>query len=251
MQDPVLKGKVALVTGGSSGIGLATAHSFLAAGAKVVITGRSESGLASAIAKLGEGCLALRRDAGRMDDIATTASEIEAHYGGLDIAFLNAAVSNPGPIDRVDEAQFDELVDTNFKGVFFTIQSLLPLLRPGASIIVTTSITNQLGSPGFVVYGACKAALASMVRSLALDLINRQVRINAISPGPIETPMFDKMGLPPELLAQKTAAMAQKSPIKRFGRPDEIAQVALFLASDASSYIVGHEIVVDGGMSLL
>ncbi|HLO61351.1 MAG TPA: SDR family oxidoreductase [Azonexus sp.] len=246
-----LNGKTALITGGSSGIGLATAQLFQAEGARVAVTGRSTESLQPAGQLLGEQALLIASDAANLKSIEQLMIQVANTLGGLDILVLNAGVARPAPLEMTDEEQFDETADTNFKGVFFAIQKALPILRPGASIIVTTSITNQLGSPNFSVYAACKAALRSLVGSLALELIARQIRINAVSPGPIATPMFDRFGLPAEASQAIKAQIQAKSPIGRFGGPDELAKVNLFLASDDSSYIVGEEIVVDGGMSLL
>lgn len=246
-----LKGKTALITGGSSGIGLATARLFQAEGARIAITGRSAESLRPAAAILGEQALLIPSDAADLQSIDQLMADVAGSLGGLDILLLNAGVALPAPLESTNEDQFDTTVGTNFKGVFFAIQKALPLLRPGSSIIVSTSITNQLGSPNFSVYAACKAALRSLVGSLALELIPRQIRLNAVSPGPIATPMFDRFGLPAEASQAIKAQIQAKSPISRFGNPDEIAKVNLFLASDDSSYIVGEEIVVDGGMSLL
>lgn len=246
-----LEGKTALITGGSSGIGLATAQLFQAEGARVAVTGRSAESLEAAGQALGGQALLFASDAGDLQAIGQLLTDVATAFDGLDILVLNAGVALPAPLEQTDESRFDAMVDTNLKGVFFAIQKALPLLRPGASIIVTTSITNQLGSPNFSVYAACKAALRSLVASLALELIPRQIRLNAVSPGPIATPMFDRFGLPAEASQAIKAQIQAKSPISRFGTPDELAKVMLFLAGDDSSYIVGEEIVVDGGMSLL
>lgn len=246
-----LAGKTALITGGTSGIGLATAKLFQAEGARVVVTGRSPEGLTQARQELGSAALVLASDAGSVAEIKALIGAVGKHVDRLDILVLNAAIAKPAPLEAVSEATFDETVGINLKGVFFTLQQALPLLREGSSVIVTTSITNQLGSPNFSVYAACKAALKSLVASLALELIPRKIRINAVSPGPISTPMFDRFGLPPEVAQGIKDEIQGKSPIRRFGNPEEIAKVNLFLASDDSSYVVGEEIVVDGGMSLL
>jgi NAD(P)-dependent dehydrogenase (short-subunit alcohol dehydrogenase family) len=246
-----LEGKVALITGGSGGIGLASARLFQAEGAQLAITGRDPEALARAGAELGAAALVMRGDAGRLDDIDAVIAQVKQRFGRLDVLFINAGTALPAPIEQVSEALFDEQMTTNLKGVFFTLQRALPLLGAGASVIVTTSITNRLGSPNFSVYAAAKAAQRSLVRSLGLELIGRGVRVNAISPGPIDTPMFERFGLPAAAAAAKKRAIAEKSPSKRFGSADEIAKAALFLASDDSSYMVGEEIVVDGGMSLL
>lgn len=246
-----LSGKTALITGGSSGIGLETARLFLEHGARVAITGRDETTLAEARKALGNDVLAIRSDASRVGEIEQLMSKLKARWGRLDVLFVNAAVAGPAPFEAVSEAQFDELSAINFKGVFFTVQKALPLLSDRASVILTTSIANQMGSPNFSVYGACKAALRSLVQTLGLELIGKGIRTNAISPGPIETPIWGKFGLPSEAEQAVKAEVERKSPAKRFGKADEVARAALFLASDDSSYVVGQELVVDGGMSLL
>lgn len=246
-----LSGKTALITGGSSGIGLATARLFLEHGARVAITGRDEATLADARKALGNDVLAIRSDASRVADIEQLMAQLAARWGHLDVLFVNAAVAGPAPFEAVNEAQFDELSDINFKGVFFTVQKALPLLSDKASVILTTSIANQMGSPNFSVYSACKAALRSLTQTLALELIGRGTRVNAISPGPIETPIWGKFGMPDELVQAARHGIVAKSPIQRFGRPDEISKAVLFLASDESSYVVGQELTVDGGITLL
>lgn len=246
-----LEGKIALITGGSGGIGLASARLFQAEGAQLAITGRDPDALARAGAALGGRALLLGADAGRLDDIERVMAAVRQRFGRLDVLFINAGLARPAPLEQVGEADFDEQIATNLKGVFFTLQQALPLFDGAASVIVTTSITNRLGSPNFSVYGAAKAAQRSLVKSLGLELIGRGIRVNALSPGPIATPMFDRLGLEPEAAAAKKRAIAQKSPIGRFGDADEVARAALFLACADSSYMVGGELVLDGGMSLL
>jgi len=246
-----ISGKTALITGGNSGIGLATAKLFHEHGARLAITGRDPVSLEQARMALGGDVLAIQSDAGKLSDIESLMHQIGERFDKLDILFANAAIAHAKPFELVTEAEFDEMVTVNFKGVFFTIQKALPLLPKGASVIITTSITNQIGSRNFSIYGACKAAQRSLVKSLGLELIERGIRINAISPGPISTPMYGRIGLPDEVEQMVKTEILNKSPIKRFGEPGEVAKVALFLASDDSSYIVGDEIVVDGGMSLL
>jgi len=246
-----LKGKTALITGGTSGIGLATARLFRAEGARLAITGRDPEKLAAAQAELGSETLVIRSEAGSLAEIDSLMEQVKNRFGQLDVLFVNAAGGKVAPAELISEAQFDEIMGANFKGAFFTIQKALPLLSGNASIIVTTSITNQLGSPNFSIYGASKAALRSLVQSLSLEFIGRGIRVNAISPGPIATPIFDRFGIPSDAVHAIKGEIERKSPIKRFGTPDEIAKVALFLASDDSAYVVGEEIVVDGGMSLL
>ncbi|NRF70002.1 SDR family oxidoreductase [Aquincola sp. S2] len=246
-----LQGKTALITGGSSGIGLATAKLFLEQGARVAITGRDASALASARASLGNDVEAFRSDASKTADIDALMGAVGQRFGHLDVLFVNAASLRPAPFEAVDEARFDEDVAANFKGCFFAVQKALPLLRPKASVILTTSIANQMGSPNFSVYSACKAAQRSLVQTLALELIGRGIRVNAISPGPIATPIWAKFGLPAEVVEAAQREILSKSPSKRFGEADEVARSVLFLASDDSSYVVGQELAVDGGMSLL
>lgn len=246
-----LSGKIALITGGNSGIGLATARLFKQRGATVVITGRDANSLEKAAAELGDDTLALQSDAGDLAQIDALMAEIQQRFGRLDVLFANAAVAKPMPFGLVDEDNFDLHTSINLKGVFFTIQKALPLMTGGGTIVVTTSITNQMGAPNFSVYAATKAGLRSLVQSLGLELIERGVRINAISPGPIRTPMFDRFGWPDVAVQTAQTTIQQRSPSKRFGEPEEIAKAALFLASDDSSYMVGEELVIDGGRCLL
>lgn len=246
-----LEGKTVLITGGSSGIGLATARLFRAEGARLAITGRDPERLAAAQAELGSETLVIPSEASNLPEIDSLMKQLKNHFGQLDVLFLNAALSSPAPIAEVTESQFDKIIGVNFKGVFFTIQKALPLLSKNASIIVTTSITNRTGSPNFSVYGASKAALRSLVQSLGLALIDRGIRVNAINPGPIDTGGFNRLPLPQETFNAIKSEIESKSPIRRFGTPEEVAKVALFLASDDSSYLVGEEIVVDGGISLV
>lgn len=246
-----LLGKTALITGGTSGIGLATAALFQAEGARVAVTGRSPEGVAQAGIALGNDALVCASDAGSLADIDALMAAVGERFGGLDVLFLNAAIAKAGLLERVSDSDFDAQIAVNLKGVYFTLQKALPLLNPGASVIVTTSIGNRFGTPGSSVYSASKGALRSMVQTVALELIGRGIRVNCICPGPIDTPMFDRMGLPEAVLKQRKATIQEKSPSKRFGTPDEVAKVVLFLACDDSSYVVGEEIVVDGGMSIM
>ncbi|HEV2611948.1 MAG TPA: SDR family oxidoreductase, partial [Noviherbaspirillum sp.] len=212
---------------------------------------RDPGSLARARKEFGSDVLVVGSDAGKVSEIASLVEQVKERFGRIDVLFVNAAIAKPAPFEFVTEAQFDETVGINLKGVFFTIQKALPLFSNGGSIIVTTSIANQMGSPNFSVYSASKAALRSLVQTLGLELIGKGIRINAISPGPISTPMFDRFGLPDEMVQGIKGEIERKSPIKRFGTPAEVAKAALFLATDESSYIVGDELVIDGGMSLL
>ncbi|HET8731167.1 MAG TPA: SDR family oxidoreductase, partial [Moraxellaceae bacterium] len=209
------------------------------------------AGLVRARERLGTEALVLQTDAGKVAALPALMQHVQEQFGGLDVLVLNAGVSGALPIAQVSEARFDEIMDVNVKGLFFTLQHALPLLSSPASVIVTTSITNRLGSPHFSVYAASKAAARSLVQAAALELVGRGIRVNAISPGPIDTPIYDRVGLPAGMVQDIKNGIAQRSPSGRFGTPDEVARVALFLASDDSAYVVGEEIIVDGGMSLL
>lgn len=237
-----LDGKIALVTGGNSGIGFAAAKLFKSEGARLIVTGRNRESLDEACRILGEDVLALVSDAGDVAQIEALMAQVGERFGKLDVLFVNAAIAKPMPFDMVDEAIFDETVRINLKGAYFTIQKALGILSGNASVIVTTSISNQMGSPNFSVYAACKAALRNLVQTLGLELVKRGVRVNAISPGPIETPMWGRFGLPPEMENAIRQAVIDKSPVGRYGTPDEVAKVALFLASDDASYVTGQEI---------
>lgn len=246
-----LSGKTALITGGSSGIGLASAKLFLAEGARLAITGRDPERLETARQQLGDDTLAVVSEAGCLNEIEALLDQVGQHFPTLDVLFLNAGIAEPTPLEFTTEDQFDRIMRVNFKGVFFTIQKALPMLKPGASIIVTTSITNRSGTPNFSVYAASKAALRSMVQSLGLTLIGQGIRVNAINPGPIDTEGFNRLPLPGDVFQAIKTDIEDRSPIKRFGAPEEVAKVALFLASDDSAYVVGEEIVVDGGITLV
>jgi NAD(P)-dependent dehydrogenase (short-subunit alcohol dehydrogenase family) len=247
-----LKGKVAVITGGNSGIGLATAKEFVAQGAEVVISGRDEKTLEEAAKELGGKALAVRADIGRLDEIDGLFATVKAKFGRIDVLFVNAGVGKFVPLEAMTEEIYDSILDINLKGAFFTIQKALPLLADGASIVLNTSIAAHIGRPiGTSVYSASKAALLSLARTLSAELVGRNIRVNAISPGPVTTPIFGRLGLPTEALEQLRHDVEAQMPLKRFGRPEEIAKTALFLASSDSSFLLGSEIVADGGMSQL
>jgi len=246
-----LEGKVAVITGGNSGIGLATAKEFRAQGAQVVITGRDQQTLNDAEREIGGDILAIRSDASSLTEIDKLFAAVRERFSHIDVLFVNAGVGKFAPIEAVTEELFDGIMDINFKGAYFTIQKALPLLNDNASIILNTSINAHIGMPNSSVYAASKAALITLARTLSAELVDRGIRVNAISPGPVTTPIFNRLGLPPEELEQTARRIQEQVPMKRFGRPEEIAKTALFLASTDSSFLLGTEIVADGGMSQL
>ncbi|ATQ68634.1 MULTISPECIES: glucose 1-dehydrogenase [Methylosinus] len=243
-----LQGKIAVVTGGSSGIGLATAKLFAAEGAKVVITGRRKPELEAAVAEIGSNAFGVQGDVAKLDDLDRLYAEVKARHGRIDILFANAGLARLAPLEAVDEAHFDLLFGVNVKGLLFTVQKALPLFSAGGAIVLNSSVANTKGMPAFGVYSATKAAVRSFVRSWTSELKDRGIRVNAISPGPIETPIFDTLGLPAEQVAEFGANISQSVPLGRFGRPEEIAAAVLFLASDAASYVAGVDLYADGGM---
>jgi len=246
-----LEGKVAVITGGNSGIGLATAREFKEQGARVVITGRDQQTLDEAKQAIGGDVLALRSDTSNLAEIEDLFAVIKETLGKIDVLFVNAGIGKFAPVEAVTEELFDSIMDTNFKGAYFTIQKALPLLNDNASVILNTSINAHIGMPNSSVYAASKAALITLARTLSAELVGRGIRVNALSPGPISTPIFNRLGLPPEALEETTNNIREQVPMKRFGRPEEIAKTALFLASSDSSFLLGTEIVADGGMSQL
>lgn len=246
-----LKGKIAVITGGNSGIGLATAKEFVDQGAQVVISGRDQKTLDEAASELGANVLAVRADVAKLAEIDKLFAAVKAKFGRIDVLFVNAGIGKFSPFDTVTEEFYDAILDVNLKGAYFTIQKALPLLANGASIVLNTSINAHIGMPNSSVYAASKAALLSLARTLSAELVGRNIRVNAISPGPVTTPIFGRLGLPPEVLEQTRQSIAAQVPMKRFGRPEEIAKTALFLASSDSSFLLGTEIVADGGMSQL
>jgi NAD(P)-dependent dehydrogenase (short-subunit alcohol dehydrogenase family) len=243
-----LEDKTALVTGGNSGIGYATAEALIAEGAKVIITGRKKEAVEAAAKKLGATSLiADQSDIKSADKLAIMAEKV---FGKLDILILNAGMALFSPIDRVKEEEYDKIMDTNLKGVFFTLQSFLRILNGGASVTFVSSYSAYNGSPNALVYSASKAALNAMTRSAAVELAPRRIRVNAVCPGMIETPVFSKLGLPEEMIQSMKAGVLQKVPLKKAGLPSEVAKLLLFLSSDEASYITGAEYIIDGGLRL-
>ncbi|HXW28706.1 MAG TPA: SDR family oxidoreductase [Xanthobacteraceae bacterium] len=241
-----LKNKRALVTGGSSGIGLETARQFLAEGARVAITGGDQAMLDRARRELGD-VLAIRADAGDVNSQKTVADAIREGFGALDIVFINAGIGDFRPVEQWDEGGFDRSFAVNLKGPFFLIQALLPVFAKPATIVLNTSINAHLGMPNSSIYAATKAGLLSFARTLSGELLPRGIRVNAVSPGPIATPFYAKLGMG----ETEIAALVSQIPAGRRGRPDELAKAVVFLASDEVAFTVGSELIVDGGMSTL
>jgi len=244
-----LAGKVAVVTGGNSGIGLATAKLFHAEGAKVAIAGRDQKTLDEAAKAVGEGTLAVRADVAKLSDIDAFIAAVAKKFGKIDVLFANAGVAKFAPLEQSSEPFFDEQFDTNVKGLYFTIQKALPLMKDGGSIILNSSVAGQKGTGYATVYAATKAAVRSFARTLTTELVPRGIRVNVVSPGPIETPIFGRTGLPQAQIDEFAKELIGTVPMKRFGQPEEVANTVLFLASKESSYISGQEIFVDGGLA--
>ena len=244
-----LEGKVAVVTGGNSGIGLAIAKMFNQEGASVAISGRNEVTLNAASTEVGDGTLAVKGDVRSMSDLNNLFAQVKERFGRIDTLVVNAGGGKVCPIDQVDEDLFDEMNESNWKGAYFTIQKALPLMQSGTNIVVISSGANLKGIPGFSVYSATKAAIRSLARSLAAELAPRGIRVNCLSPGPIETPVYGRMGLPEEEVGPTKEAITAMVPLQRIGEPDEIATVAVFLASDDSSFVTGANIAADGGLA--
>ncbi|NIF77550.1 SDR family oxidoreductase [Paraburkholderia sp. Cy-641] len=240
-----------LVTGGSSGIGFAASQAFAREGARVVITGRDAAALDTAKNALGERAIAIRNDAGSLAAARELAAAVDAQGVRLDAVFINAGSAKFAPFADVDEALWDASFDTNVKGAYFQIQALLPLLNRGASIVINGSINAHIGMPGSSVYAASKAALISLAKTLSAELLPRGVRVNVVSPGPVRTPLYGKLGLDAAALEATAAQIVGQVPLGRFGMPEEIAATVLHLAAPESAFIVGSEIIVDGGMSQL
>jgi NAD(P)-dependent dehydrogenase (short-subunit alcohol dehydrogenase family) len=242
-----LAGKIALITGGNSGIGLATARVFLAEGAQVVITGRNPETLEEARRELGTSVTAVAGDVSDLAKLDELFAVIKDRFGGLDIVFANAGVGASTPLSGTSEETFDRIFDVNVKGVFFTVQKALPILRDGASIILNGSVGIYRGWPGAAVYAASKGAVRVFARNFSAELAARRIRVNVVSPGPIATPIWGR-GVDAKEALTRQQKVQQGVPLDRLGTPEEIANTVLFLASDESSYIVGVEILVDGGV---
>jgi NAD(P)-dependent dehydrogenase (short-subunit alcohol dehydrogenase family) len=244
-----LAGKIAVITGGSSGIGLATAKRFVEEGAHVVITGRREKELKEAAAFIKRNVTTVTGDVSRLEDLDRLYAVVKEKHGHIDILFANAGAGTIAPLAVATEAHFDQTFDVNVKGLFFTVQKALPLFKDGGSIILNSSVSNVLGVPAFTAYAASKAAVRSFARGWTMDLKDRKIRVNSMSPGPIETPALENAGLTPEQAEQAAAQFVTQVPMGRRGKPEEIAAAVVFLASDESSYITGVDLAVDGGMA--
>jgi NAD(P)-dependent dehydrogenase (short-subunit alcohol dehydrogenase family) len=245
-----LQGKRTLITGGTSGIGLETAKQFLAEGARVIVTGVHPDSIAKAQAELGSEVPVLRADSASVAAQKELAQTVQDHYGQLDVAFLNAGVSVWVPIQDWTEEMFDHSFNVNVKGPYFLLQALLPVFRNPASVVLNTSVSAHAGADRSSVYAATKAAFLNMSKTLSTELLGRGIRVNAVSPGPVQTPLYDKLGIPDVYREQLAKDIAATIPLGRFGTPEEVAKAVLYLASDESRWTVGSEIVVDGGRLL-
>jgi NAD(P)-dependent dehydrogenase (short-subunit alcohol dehydrogenase family) len=246
-----LAGKVAVIVGGNSGIGLASAKAFVREGANVVIAGRDQATLDHASRELGTGVVAVRADVSQLSDLDRLFTTTRERFGRIDVLFANAGIAHFVPVEEVSEKFFDSIFDVNTKGLFFTVQRALPLFTRGTSVILTTSSVAERGLRGASVYAASKAAVRSLARSFSAELAERGVRVNVLCPGPVDTPIFGRMELPPEAMKAMSETIRSRVPMKRFGRPEELANAAVFLASDESSFMLGAEVAVDGGSAQL
>jgi NAD(P)-dependent dehydrogenase (short-subunit alcohol dehydrogenase family) len=242
-----LEGKIAVITGGSSGIGLATAQRFVAEGAQVFITGRRQTELDKAVKLIGKNVTGIQGDVANLADLDRLYAAVKQKAGKVDVVFANAGGGDLAPLGTITEEQFDKTFDSNVKGLLFTVQKALPLLIDGGAVILNASIVSIKGFPAFSVYSATKAAVRSFARGWTTDLKDRKIRVNVISPGPIDTPILDGLGGTAEQTTEIKKGLIASVPMGRLGTPDEIAKAAVFLASDDSSFITGIELFVDGG----
>jgi NAD(P)-dependent dehydrogenase (short-subunit alcohol dehydrogenase family) len=244
-----LDGKVAVITGGNSGIGLATAQRFVAEGAYIFITGRRQAELDKAVKLIGRNVTAVQGDVANLSDLDRLYATVKEQKGRIDVLFANAGIGRPSPLGEITEEFFDGIFDINVRGLLFSVQKALPLFRDGGSIILNASTASVLGIPANSVYSASKAAVRSFARTWTSDLKDRKIRVNTLSPGPIDTPIFETVPLPREEVERFKSQLIAQVPMGRIGTSEEIANVALFLACEDSSFITGVELFVDGGMA--
>jgi NAD(P)-dependent dehydrogenase (short-subunit alcohol dehydrogenase family) len=244
-------GKTVVVTGGNSGIGLATAKLFHDEGANVAVSGRDQKTLDEAAKIIGAGTLAVKADVSKLADIDKLYEQVAAKFGKVDAIFANAGIAKFAPIEASSEQMFDETFDINVKGMYFTLQKAVPHLNDNAGIVLNSSVVNSLGTPNASVYAASKAAVRSLARTFAAELVGRGIRVNVVSPGPITTPIFGRTGLPQAAVDGFSEAIKNENPMKRFGKPEEVGNAVLFLASADASYITGVDLNVDGGRGQL
>ena len=248
---PRFENKLAVVTGGNSGIGLAAAKGFAREGAEVIVFGRNPETLGEALKSLNGRGHGVQGDVAKLGDLDRLIAKVAELGKGIDALFVNAGIARVAPISDVSEAFFDQQFDVNVKGAFFTIQKALPHLNDGASIVLNASVADQTGVPGLSIYSATKAALRNLARGLSAELVERGIRVNVVSPGPIETPIYGRLELPEDKVQEMAEGILSQVPMKRMGSADEVAEAVLFLSSSASSYVLGAELVVDGGMTQL
>ncbi len=244
------KNKVVVITGGNSGIGFATAKEFIAQGAKVVITGRSQTAIDEAVNQLGSNATGIRSEATNMADTEALVEQVKATFGKVDVLFVNAGVFFGEPVGGITEKTFDKVMDINFKGAIFTIEKFIPLLSEGSSVISLSSISAFITFAGTAIYAASKAALNAYTRTAAIELAPRKIRVNVITPGMVSTGLSSKAGFQDDTLKNMNTFLESKIPLRRFGQPEEIAKLAAFLASDDASFITGAEYTIDGGSAV-
>lgn len=245
-----LDNKVAVITGGNSGIGFVTAKQFIAEGAKVVITGRNESAIDTAVKELGSNALGIRSDATNIKDTEALVDQVKSRFGKVDVLFVNAGVFFAEPVGEITEQIFHQIMDVNFKGAIFTTEKFVPILSEGASVIHLSSVSAFAVGAGTAIYAASKAALNAYSRTAAIELAHRRIRVNAITPSMVDTELAAKAGFPDEVIEQMKVFMSNKIPFKRYAKPEEVAKLAAFLASDDASFITGAEYTIDGGATV-